>query len=84
VADAVAPEAVTWDVLQDAAILVAHMPRRQVDKKEREAVVHGRPLNVDPVPRTGYQVALFDGAELLAVADQVGDLLKPRVVVAED
>jgi tRNA pseudouridine55 synthase len=83
-ADAVAPDAVTWETLQDAAILVAHMPRRQVDEKERQGVVHGRPLKVDPVPGTGYQVALFDGAELLAVADQVGDLLKPRVVVAED
>jgi len=26
---------------------------------------------------------LFEGPELLAVAEQVGDLLKPRVVVAE-
>jgi len=42
--DAVAPEAVTPAVLQDAAVLVAHMPQRQVDKKERDAVVHGRPI----------------------------------------
>jgi len=83
-ADAVAPDAVTWDALQDAAILVAQMPRRQVDKKERDAVLHGRPLKTEPVPGTGYQVALFDGAELLAVAEQVGDLLKPRVVVGEE
>lgn len=84
-ADAVAPDAVTWETLQDAAILVAHMPRRQVDKKEREAVVHGRPLKSGhPIADSRQPIAVFSGDELLAVADQVGDLLKPRVVVAED
>ncbi len=83
-ADAVAPEAVTWDALQDAAVLVAHLPRRQVDTKERDAVLHGRPIASDP-PADGRRLtAVFAGNELLAVADQVGDLLKPRVVVAED
>jgi len=82
-ADAVAPEAVTPAALQDAAILVGHMPRRQVDKKERDAVVHGRPMKADPIADSRYPIAVFDGAELLAVAEQVGDLLKPRVVVAE-
>jgi len=28
-------------------------------------------------------VALFAGDELVAVAEQIGDVLKPRVVVAE-
>jgi tRNA pseudouridine55 synthase len=83
-ADAVAPEAVTADTLQDAAILVAHLPRRQVDKRERDAVVHGRPLQMREGPPSAGRVALFDGDELLAVADQVGDLVKPRVVVAAD
>jgi len=82
-ADAVAPEAVTPAALQDAAILVGHMPRRQVDKKERDAIVHGRPMKADPIADSRYPIAVFDGAELLAVAEQVGDLLKPRVVVAE-
>jgi tRNA pseudouridine55 synthase len=82
-ADAVAPEAVTWDALQDAAVLVAHMPRREVDKQEREAVLHGRPIRVDPIADSRYPIAVFSGAELLAVAEQVGELLKPRVVVAE-
>jgi len=82
-ADAVAPEAVTWAALQDAAILVGHMPRRQVDKKERDAVVHGRPLKVEPGADSQYPVAVFSGDELVAVAELVGDLLKPRVVVAE-
>ena len=83
-ADAVAPEAVTWAALQDAAILVAHMPRRQVDKKERDAILHGRPIASDRPAEAGQQTAVFAGDELLAVAEQLGDLLKPRVVVAED
>jgi tRNA pseudouridine55 synthase len=85
-ADAVAPEAVTWDALQDAAILVAHLPRLQVDKKERNAVVHGRPIQsaTHLIADSRKLIAVFAGDELLAVAEQVGDLLKPRVVVAED
>jgi tRNA pseudouridine55 synthase len=83
-ADAVAPEAVTQAALQDAAVLVAHMPSRQVDKKERDAVVHGRSIPGAPMADGPKPVAIFEGAELLAVADQVGDLLKPRVVVAEE
>jgi len=82
-ADAVAPEAVTKAALQDAAVLVADMPRRQVDKKEKDAVVHGRAITRDPIADTRSPIALFSDDELVAVADQVGDLLKPRVVVAE-
>jgi len=82
--DAVAPDGVTWQAVRDASILVAHMPRREVDKKERDAVLHGRPLKSEPVADTRYPVALFDGDELLAVAEPVGELLKPRVVVAAD
>lgn len=83
-ADAIAPEAVTRDALQDAAILVAHMPRRQVDKKERDAVLHGRPIAGGPMAEGRGPIAVFADAELLAVAEQVGDFVKPRVVVAED
>jgi len=82
--DAVAPDGVTRQAVRDASILVAHMPRREVDKKERDAVLHGRPLKSEPVADTQYPVALFDGDELLAVAEPVGELLKPRVVVAAD
>ena len=83
--DAVAPEAVTAEALRDAAILVAHMPRRQVDTKERDAVLHGRPIANDAGPADGRRLtAIFAGDALLAVAEQVGELLKPRVVVAED
>jgi len=70
--------------MQDAAVLVAHLPRRQVDKKERDAVVHGRPIGVDPIADSRYPIAVFAGEELVAVAEQVGDVLKPRVVVADE
>jgi tRNA pseudouridine55 synthase len=83
-ADAVRPEAVTWGALQDAAILVAHLPSRQVDKKERDAVLHGRPIAGSPTADGRQLTAVFAGDELLAVAEPVGDLLKPRVVVGED
>jgi tRNA pseudouridine55 synthase len=83
-ADAVAPEAVTKAALQDAAVLVAHLPRRQVDKQERDAVVHGRPIPSGETADGRRQITIFAGEELVAVAEQVGDLLKPRVVVADD
>ena len=82
--DAVPPDEVTPQTVRDAAVLVAHMPRREVDRKERDAVLHGRPLKGDPIAASRYPVALFDGDELLAVAEPAGELLKPRVVVAVD
>ena len=81
--DAVAPEAITPGTLRDAAVLVAHMPRRQVDKKERDAVLHGRPIPAAPIADSRQPIALFAGDELLAVAEQAGELLKPRTVVAD-
>ena len=80
--DAVAPDAVRPADLRDAAVLVADLPRRELDEQEHDAVVHGRPI----VPRTsdrGDRIALFADDELVAVAERVGDVLKPRVVVAE-
>ena len=82
-ADAVAPEAVTAADLRDPAVLVADLPRREVTAEERDAVVHGRPIGRDPVPDTRDPVALFAGAELLAVAEVEGEVLKPRVVVTD-
>jgi tRNA pseudouridine55 synthase len=82
--DAVAPEAVTPAAVRGASILVAHLPRREVDKQERDAVVHGRPVPRDPMADSRYPIAIFSGEELVAVAEQVGEVLKPRVVVAED
>jgi tRNA pseudouridine55 synthase len=80
--DAVAPEAVTPAAVLDAAVLVAHLPRRQVDQKERDAIVHGRPIGSNPPADGGQLTAVFAGDELLAVAEQSGEFLKPRTVVA--
>ena len=82
-AEAVAPEAVTAAVVRDPSVLVAHLRRRDVDASERDAVSHGRPIKRDPVPDTRDPVALFADADLLAVAEVDGELLKPRVVVTD-
>ncbi|HJS44404.1 MAG TPA: tRNA pseudouridine(55) synthase TruB [Gemmatimonadales bacterium] len=81
--DAVAPEAVTQAAIRDASILVAHLARREVDKRERDAVIHGRPIKGDPIADSREPIAIFADEELIAVAEQSGDLLKPRVVLAE-
>ncbi|HYK83453.1 MAG TPA: tRNA pseudouridine(55) synthase TruB [Gemmatimonadales bacterium] len=84
-ADAVAPEVVTPAALRDAAVLVTDLPRRTLDAAERAAALHGRPVaaGAGPAPAGASRVALFDGDELVAVAERVGELLKPRLVVAE-
>ena len=82
-AEAVPPEAVTAADLRDPAILVADLPRREMTADERDAVVHGRPIERAPVPDTQDPVALFAGPELLAVAEVEGNVLKPRVVVTD-
>jgi tRNA pseudouridine55 synthase len=81
--DAVAPGALTLTDVRDPSVLVAHLRRRDVAATERDAVVHGRPIARDPVPDTRDPVALFAGAQLLAVAEVEGDVLKPRVVVTD-
>jgi tRNA pseudouridine55 synthase len=81
--EAVAPDAVTAADLRDPAILVAHLQRREVSAVERDAVVHGRPIARDPIADTRYPIALFSGADLLAVAEVEGEQLKPRVVVTD-
>jgi tRNA pseudouridine55 synthase len=82
--DAVPPPAITAEALRDASVLVAHLPRRDVDRKERDALLHGRPVTVEPIADSRYPIAVFSGDELIAVAEQSGELLKPRVVLAGD
>jgi hypothetical protein len=49
-------------------------------------VVHGRPVGTERGTGEGQgeggRVALFAEGQLVAVAERVGDVLKPRVVVA--
>ncbi len=80
-ADAVAPEAVTARDLRDPAALVSELPRQELDEAGRAAVLHGRSVTAGKV--AGGRVALFAGGELVAVAEREGEILKPRVVVAE-
>ena len=80
-ADAVRPDAVTLGELRDPAELVRELPRWELDAAGRDAVMHGRPVSAEQ--GEGGRVALFAGGELVAVAERVGEVLKPRVVVAE-
>lgn len=83
-ADAIAPETITVRDLRDPAPLVGDLPRQALDEAGRAAAVHGRPLRAgDGAPEIGGRVALFWGEQLVAVAERVGEWLKPRVVVAE-
>ena len=80
--DAVPPAAASPADLLPPGVLVRHLDRRDVDAKERDAVVHGR-----WIPAAGdaaaSPVAMFAGETLVAVADRAGDVLKPRVVLAD-
>jgi tRNA pseudouridine55 synthase len=75
-----APEAVTAADLRPAAELVGDLPRRALSEVERDAVRHGRAL---PALAEDGQVALFAGEDLVAIGERVGDVVKPRVVIAE-
>ena len=81
--DATVPTAVTAEALRDPAQLVADLPRRDLDEGERALVVHGRPLVAGGGTGDEGRVALFSGGYLVAVAERVGDALKPRVVLAD-
>jgi tRNA pseudouridine55 synthase len=81
--DAVAPERVTPAHLRDPAALVADLPRRELTPDERAAVVHGRPLEAGSGERGAGSVALFADGQLVALAEVVEAVLKPRVVLAD-
>ena len=82
-ADAVAPDEVTARALRDPAELVRDLPARDLDDAGRAAVVHGRSVPVADGTRETGNVALFWSGQLVAVAERVGEVLKPRVVVVE-
>ena len=79
--DGVMPERLTAGDLRDPATLVAELPRRDLDETARVAVTHGRPVSAGQ--GEDGSVALFADGHLVAVAEREGDLLKPRVVVAD-
>ena len=79
--DGVMPERLTAGDLRDPATLVAELPRRDLDETARVAVTHGRPVSAGKGEEGS--VALFADGHLVAVAEREGDLLKPRVVVAD-
>ena len=82
--DAVAPDAVTAAGLRDPAVLVAHLARQDLTAEERDAAVHGRPIDEGRMGKGERgMVALFFEGHLVAVAEAVGESLKPRVVVTE-
>ena len=83
-ADAVPAGVVTAGDLRDSGELVAELPRRDLDRGERDAVLHGRPVPAGNGTRETGHVALFAEGKLVAVAQVVGDLLKARLVVAEE
>jgi len=80
--EGVAPERLTAGDLRDPATLVAELPRRDLDDAGRTAVMHGRPVPAG-MGEEG-RVALFADGHLVAVAEREGELLKPRVVVADE
>jgi tRNA pseudouridine55 synthase len=82
--DAVAPAEVTPRAIRDPAALVADLPHRELDDAERGLVLHGRPIASGPGAGDEGPVALFAAGRLVAVAERVGDALKPRVVLAEE
>jgi tRNA pseudouridine55 synthase len=82
--DAVAPAAVTPGAVRHPAALVGDLPRREMDEAERTFVVHGRSIAAGPGTEPGGRVALFCQGRLVAVAEREGDVLKPRVVLAEE
>ena len=80
--EGVAPERLTAGDLRDPATLVAELPRRDLDDAGRTAVMHGRPVPAG-MGEEG-RVALFADGHLVAVAEREGEVLKPRVVVADE
>jgi len=81
--EAIAPAAVTAGAVRDPAVLVADLARRDLDQVERGLVLHGRTIRSGPGTGEEQRVALFSEGRLIAVAERVGDALKPRLVLED-
>ena len=84
VVDAVSLDGLPSDarsLVRPALRAVEHLPQLELVGDQRNRVVHGQPFEAaDP---GGSPVALVSEAELIAVAERDGPVLKPRVVVAD-
>jgi len=81
-AEALAPETVSWEAVRPPAVLVRELPRRDLSDGDVAGIVHGRPVAAGaPSVADGTEVALFHRDALVAVATASGGQLKPRVVV---
>jgi tRNA pseudouridine55 synthase len=76
-----APKAVTVADLRPASLLVQELPSRELGVVERDAVVHGRAIAAGTAGPG--RIALLHAGGLVAVGEVEGDVVKPRVVVAE-
>jgi hypothetical protein len=87
------PPAQRLALLRPAAVLVAHLPRLEVDASAGLAFVHGQPIAV-PGPGANADaagagdanrvLAVFCEGRLLGVAAHDDGLARPRRVVAAD
>ncbi|MEX0912083.1 MAG: tRNA pseudouridine(55) synthase TruB [Gemmatimonadota bacterium] len=86
-------DAIDTDALADAASVstalvapadaVKHLPRVTVTEADRETVLHGGSLSLDPpVPSSGPIALMSDAGDLLAIAEARGARLQPRKVFA--
>jgi tRNA pseudouridine55 synthase len=60
--------------------VVSHLAQQQVGTEAAAAIGHGRPIAAGAVPE-GVPVALVRDGKLLAIAERIDDLLRPRVVL---
>src|SRR5207245_4915047 len=73
-ADAVAAVAVTAGDLRDSGELVAELPRRDLDRGERDAVLHGRQVQAGNGGRGTGKVVIFAYGKSDATAHVVGEM----------
>jgi len=80
-ADAVPAQALTPAHVKDPGLLVGDLPRRGLTAEERDAVVHGRPLEAQQTD-VGIVALTADGC-LLAVGEVSEGKIRPRLVLAD-
>lgn len=69
------------DLVRPPLRAVEHLPQVHLVEDQRSRVIHGQPLEMS-APE-GDVIALVSDAQLVAVAEREGTMLKPRVVLAD-